>query len=338
MFRVSSLRSVALAALTLAGAGLASAQDKSISVMVWGTTWQSSLQSLSKEFTQKAGIRVNLVTQASSGEGLVKLQTMKDKPTVDVWFTTASVAERAVTDDKLFVPLPKQQMPNLANVVPGAATSHYAAIYGYPMSIVYRSDLVKTPITQWAELWTREDIKKKLSIPNLSMYQGRALMMASMAHGGSDKDDAKGFEMLAKLKPQIAMFYGSDAQARTAISQGEIAVMMATPAAGKRVADAGHPVVVVSPKPALMNYDVMTIVKSGKEDLAAQYMNFLLERGVNERVSALTNMAPVVQGAKVPEALEQQLPKPEDAVSLDEKWVNANIAQWVERFNKEVAN
>jgi spermidine/putrescine-binding protein len=43
-------------------------------------------------------------------------------------------------------------------------------------------------------------------------------------------------EMLAKLKPKIAMFYNSDAQARTALSQGEVAAMMATPAAAKRVA------------------------------------------------------------------------------------------------------
>lgn len=338
MSPVSSFRAVALAALTTLAAGVSSAQDKSISIMVWGTTWQSSLQSLSKEFTQQTGIRVNLVTQASSGEGLVKLQNMKAKPTVDVWFTTASVAERAVSDASLFSPLPADKMPNLANVVDGAATSHYAAVYGYPMSIVYRTDLIKTPITQWAELWTREDITKKLSIPGMSMYQGRALMMASMAHGGTSTDDAKGFEMLAKLKPQIAMFYSSDAQARTAISQGEIAVMMATPAAGKRVSDGGHPVKVISPKPAVMNYDVMTLVKSGKEDLAAQYVNFLLERSVNERVSALTNMAPVVKNAKIPASLAQQLPAPEDAVTLDEKWVNSKITGWVERFNKEVAN
>lgn len=314
------------------------AQDKSISIMAWGTTWQSSLQPLSKEFTQQTGIRVNLVTQASSGEGLVKLQTMKAKPTVDVWFTTASVAERAVADATLFAPLLKEKIPNLANMQPGSATSHYAAIYGYPMSIVYRTDLIKTPITQWSELWTRDDITKKLSIPGMSMYQGRALMMASMTHGGTATDDNKGFEMLSKLKPKVAMFYSSDAQARTAMSQGEIAVMMATPAAGKRIADAGHPVKVVSPKPAVMNYDVMTIVKSGKEEMASQYINFLLSKGVNERVSEMTNMAPVVQGAKVPQILADQLPKSGDAVTLDEKWVNANIPQWVERFNKEVAN
>lgn len=338
MSPVSFLRVIGVAALTTLAAGAASAQDKSINIMVWGTTWQSSLQSLSKEFTEQTGIRVNLVTQASSGEGLVKLQTMKAKPTVDVWFTTASVAERAVVDEALFSPLPTELIPNLANVNEGAATSHYAAVYGYPMSIVYRSDLVEAPITQWSELWTRADITKKLSIPGISMYQGRALMMASMAHGGSSTDADKGFEMLAQLKPQVAMFYSSDAQARTAMSQGEIAVMMATPAAGKRVADAGHPVQVISPKPALMNYDVMTLVKSGKEDLAAQYVNFLLDQGVNERISELTNMAPVVKGAKVPAALAQQLPNPDDAVTLDEKWVNSNITAWVERFNTEVAN
>lgn len=334
-----SLRAVAFAALsTLSVVSSASAQDKSINIMAWGTTWQSSLQALSKDFTEQTGIRVNLVTQASSGEGLVKLQTMKSKPTVDVWFTTASVAERAIADTGLFAELPQDKIPNLASMTPGAATSHYAAIYGYPMSLIYRTDLVKAPITQWSDLWTRDDLNKKVSIPGMSMYQGRALMMASMAHGGTATDDDKGFEMLAKLKPKIAMFYSSDAQVRTAMSQGEIAVMMATPAAGKRVADAGHPVQVISPKPAVMNYDVMMIVKSGKEDLSAQYVNFMLDKSNNERVAELTNMSPVIQGAKLPPLLETQLPKEEDVVVLDEKWVNANISKWVQRFNQEITN
>ena len=333
-----SMRALALAALgTMAAVTPAMAQDKSINIMTWGTTWQSSLQTLSKEFTQQTGIRVNLVTQATSGEGLVKLQAMKAKPVVDVWFTTASVAERAVADAQLFAPLPKDKMPNLKQVVPGASTAYYAAVYGYPMSIVYRTDLIKTPITKWSDLWTHEEVAKKLSIPGMSMYQGRALMMASMAHGGSQTDDNKGFEMLQLLKPKVAMFYSSDAQARTAMSQGEIAVMMATPAAGKRIADAGHPVKVISPKPALMNYDVMTIIKTGKEDLAAQYVNFLLDKTVNERISEYTNMAPVIVGAKLPAALAEQLPKEEDVVVLNEKWVNANVTKWVQRFNDEIA-
>jgi len=329
-----------LAAATLALGLCASAsaqQPQSISVMIWGATWQSSIQTLSKEFTDKTGIRVNLVTQASSGEGLVKLQAMKAKPTVDVWFTTASVAERAVTDADLFAPLPKDKIPNIANVTPGAATSHYTAVYGYPMSIVYRTDLIKSNITQWTDLWKVDELDKKLSIPAMSMYQGRSLMMASMANGGSATDDEKGFEMLAKLKPKVAMFYSSDAQVRTAMSQGEIAIMMGTPAAARRVADAGRPVKVVSPRPSIMNYDVVTIVKSGKEDLAAQYVNFLIERSNNQRIAQLTNMAPVVAGAQMPAELAAQMPKPEDMVVLDEKWVNSNMAKWVERFNKEIA-
>ena len=335
----SSLRIVSLAVATLGFAATASAQQgQSINVMVWGTTWQSSIQAMSKAFTDKTGIKVNLVTQASSGEGLVKLQAMKARPTVDVWFTTASVAERAVSDAELFAPLPKDKIPNIAKVTPGAATSHYAAVYGYPMSIVYRTDLVKANITRWQDLWTLEELNKKVSVPGMSMYQGRSLMMASMAHGGSATDDAKGFEMLTKLKPKIAMFYSSDAQVRTAMSQGEVAVVMATPAAAKRIADAGRPVKVISPKPAIMNYDVMTIVKSGKEDLSAQYINFLLEPGNNEKIAEQTNMAPVVQGAKMPAELASQLPKPEDMVVLDEKWVNSNMPKWVERFNNEVAN
>src|SRR5690554_7946425 len=89
-------------------------------------------------------------------------------------------------------------------------------------------------------------------------------------------DEEAGFAALEQLKPNVAIFYGSDAQARQALAQGEVSVLVAPPSQGKRVADAGRPITVISPKPAVMNADVMMIVRSGKEDMAAQYINHLL--------------------------------------------------------------
>lgn len=310
------------------------AQEKSISIMVWGTTWQTALQQASADFTKKTGIKVNLVTQASSGEGLVKLQTMKAKPTIDVWFTTASVAERAVADEQLFAALPAS-MGNLAELPKGVATSRYVGIYAYPVSIVYRTDLVKEPIKSWSDLWDPR-FAGKLGIPAMTVYQGRALMMAAMAGGGKATDTDKGFEMLNKLKPNVVMFYATDAQSRQALAQGEIAVLMAPPSQAKRVSEAGRPIAVVSPKPTIMNYDVATIVHSGKEEMAAQYINFLLDRETNEGIGRALNMGPVNKNAKASEYLAPMLPKPEDAFVPDEGYVNTHINAWTERFNREI--
>ncbi|WP_040502062.1 PotD/PotF family extracellular solute-binding protein [Herbaspirillum sp. YR522] len=325
----------AAAALGLVISAPAQAQEKSINVMMWGSTWQTALQQSSADFTKKTGIKVNLVTQASSGEGLVKLQTMKAKPTIDVWFTTASVAERAVTDDALFAPLPAARMSNLGELAKGTATDRYVGIYGYPVSIIYRTDLVQQPIKTWSDLW-QPRFAGKLAVPAMGVYQGRALMIAAMSGGGSATDADKGFEMLGKLKPNVVMFYGTDTQARQALAQGEVSVLVGPPSQAKRMADAGRPVAVVSPKPAIMNFDVATIVRSGKEDLAAQYINFLLEREANQALAGNLNMSPVNKNAKPSDYLAPMLPKPEDAFIPSEEFVNQHIAAWTERFNRDI--
>lgn len=311
--------------------------EESINVLLWGTTWQDGVQAAAKKFTEKTGIKVKFQSQATAGEGLVKLQTLREKSDIDVWFTTASVSQRASDDKALFVPIPAAKVPNLKDLSKGAATDYYVGAYAYPISIVYRTDLIKEPITSFQDLWNRADLKGKIGFPAMGFYQGRGLMMASIVNGGSTTDADKGFEALKKLKPQIATFLASDAQARTGLSQGEIAVAVAPPSLGKRVSDAGLPVKIISPKPAIMNYDVMMIVNGKKQDAAAKFIDFLISEDINGALAAGLNMAPVNVKAKPSPALAAVLPKEEDKVSLDESFVNKNIAAWTERFNNEIA-
>jgi spermidine/putrescine-binding protein len=329
------LLGVAIVAFGSLASSSAMAQDKSITVLIWGVTWQTAISAASEEFTKKTGVKVNFVTQASSGEGLVKLQVMRAKPTVDVWFTTASVADRAATDGDLLARLPKDKMPNLAMLTQGFAADKYVAVYSYPLSIIYRTDLVDKPITSWADLW-QPRFAGKLAVPSMGMYQARMLAIASEVNGGSIKDTDKGFEMLGKLKPNVAVFYGSDAQARQALAQGEVSVLVAPPSQAKRVAEAGVSVKILSPKGSPMNADVMTIVGSGQEALAAEYINFLLDKGINETIARTLNMGAVNRESKQPAALADAMPKPGDELVLDEGFINKNIGAWTDRFNREI--
>ena len=308
---------------------------KSITIMTWGTTWQSALKSVSEEYTQKTGVKVNVVTQSTSGEGLVKLQAMKSAPTIDVWFTTSSVADRAITDTSLFAELPKSDMPSLKQLAPGIATDRYVGVYSYPLSIVYRTDLVKTPPTSWKDLWDPR-FKGQIGVPVMSSYQGRMLMIAAEV-GGKPGDADTGFAELKKLKPNVVMFYTSDATARQSLAQGEVSVLVAPPSRAKQVADAGIPVKVLSPKGTPMNMDVATLVNTPNKKLAADYLNFILSKQANGEIAASLAMAPVNTSSPVPPSLVDALPKKGEAVVLDEKMINDHIDAWNQRFNSEIA-
>jgi putative spermidine/putrescine transport system substrate-binding protein len=312
------------------------ADTKSITVLTWGTTWQTAIQPASEMFEKATGIKVNVVTQSSSGEGLVKLQAMKDKPTIDVWFTTSSVAERAAEDQKLFAPLPSKEMKNWGDVIPGATNADYVAAYYYPLSIIYRPDMVSTPITSWQQLWDQK-YKNKLGIPNMSMFQGRMLLVAALINGGSETNVDPGFDALKRLKPNVVMFYGSDAQARQALAQGEIAVLVAPPSQAKRMTDQGIKVSVISPQPTPMMYDVMMLVRSGNEPLAAKFIDFMIGQDAQHLISERLNMGPVNRNVPPAESLKAALPKSGDGVTFSEQKLNLNIGPWTERFNKEVA-
>jgi spermidine/putrescine-binding protein len=170
----------------------------------------------------------------------------------------------------------------------------------------------------------------------MGTYQGRMLMIAA-AVGGKPGSADTGFDMLKKLKPNATMFYTSDAQARQALAQGEVSVLIAGPSQAKRVADAGRSVKVVSPKGTPMNMDVAAIVKTANVDLSADYINFLLSRDINAQIAQNLNMGAVNTHSKQPESLVEALPKPGDEIVLDEKMINDNIAAWTERFNQEVS-
>jgi putative spermidine/putrescine transport system substrate-binding protein len=79
---------------------------------------------------------------------------------------------RAATDRGLFVPLPKDRIPNLGKLIPGASNEMFVAKWYFPLAIVYRPDLVPDGrITGWNELFTpafRNEVARLLLSPTTS--------------------------------------------------------------------------------------------------------------------------------------------------------------------------
>ncbi len=209
---------------------------------------------------------------------------MKGHPSVDVWFTTDSVAVRAVKDSDMFSDLPTAKISNWGDVPDNAKRARWVGFYGYPVGIIYRNDQVKTPITAWEDLWSPA-FKGKLGVPAPSSYQGRVMLIAALLAGGNIDNIEPGLQKLKALRDNVVFWYTSDAQARQALAQGEVSVLVGPTQALRVPREAGVPVTMVSPKPTPLMFDVMTLVKSGKEEMAAQFMDFLLSPEIQGRVS-----------------------------------------------------
>src|SRR6267142_1148925 len=108
-----------LALTSLLGAAPARSEEKKITLLIWSSTWNGVIKDLAEQFTGKTGIGVDIIVEASSMEGLAKLQAMRDKPVVDVWFTAAGVAQRAANEPGLLAPMPVGELGNWPDLIPG---------------------------------------------------------------------------------------------------------------------------------------------------------------------------------------------------------------------------
>jgi putative spermidine/putrescine transport system substrate-binding protein len=326
-------------ALVLASAfhlSIAQAADREISVMAWGTAWEQALKPIADNFTKKTGIHVIAVTQAGSADGLARLQAMRGAPKIDVWFSTASLADRATTDKQLFLPISLADLSNSRDLVKGSVSSSWVAAYYYPLTILYRPTLVKNAPTAWKDLW-KPEFSSALAVPDVQTYPARMLIIAATAHGGSIDNVDPGFTALKALKPNIAMFYGSDSDARRALAQGEVSVLVAPPNQLKPLLDAGVDIKAVAATPSPIMHDVMTLVNTPKKEMALQFINYMISEEAQTLIAERYNMAPVNGKVKPAPLLAPILAKEQDRVFYDEAKINANVAAWNARFKSEIA-
>ena len=327
----------AAAGSLLLSAGAAQAQVRQVKVMTFGSTWERVIKPLAPAFKQETGIEIVPVIENSSAEGLAKIQASRANPGVDVWFTGEAIAARAATDKELFVPLPKDKIPNLAKLMPGAAKDMFVAYWYFPTGIVYRPDLVPGgKVTAWSDLFT-PPFKNAIALPAPTVYPGRTILIASWLNGGSIDDVKPGIEFLGRMKDQVAMFNASDTNARRALARGEIMAMIGSPSAVKELADQNIPVAMVSPKPTPLIYEGMMMVRNGNEDAAAAFINRSLAADWQKHMTDVYNLGPVNAEVAPAAALVDVLPSRENAIAVDEGKVNERLGEWTEAFNKAIA-
>lgn len=328
-YKASLLTAAALLSPTLTHAD-------EITVQVWASTWQSLVEPASKRFEEATGIKVNVVTQSSSGEGLAKLQAERANSAVDVWFTTNSVATVAAQDQELFTKIPLDQVPNTSGLIDGAYNQDWVAMYYYPIGIMYDVDTVPFEITEWSDLW-RPELAQSIIAPSMSIYQGSLLMVANDINGGTIDNVEPGFEALSKLNDNVSLYYTSDSQARQSFAQGEGNVLIGQSAHYRRLLDEGFNVKLITPKPAPIYFDVMMMVNGKNQENAAKFIDFISSQEEQSALAAAEYMTPVHANVELPASLVEVAPADDARMVLDDLAIAAQISDWLARFEELAA-
>lgn len=328
-----NIKTLLLSSAFVLAAAPAFAQDKEITIQIWGSTWENGIKAISQQFEAETGIKVNAVTQSSSGEGLVKLQAERTSPSVDVWFATNTIASEAGKDQELFVKIPQDKLTNSGELIQGAIAEDWVGIYYYPMGIVYDADAVPVPPTSWEDLW-KPEYKSQIIAPAMSIYSGSLLMVANQINGGTIDNFDAGFEALKNLNDNVSLYYSSDSQARQSIVQGEGSILIGQSSHMNAIAKEGLNMKMVAPKPAPMYFDVMMMTNGDSQEEAAQFINYIISKGAQEEMLARVNMAPVNKNVELPAELAAALPADGEGFVMDGRLVNDNVSEWTVRFDE----
>jgi len=309
-----------------------SADDKTLTIMLWGATWNVGVTDVAKKFGEQYGVEVKAVMQSGSSEGLTKLRAMGDKPTVDVWFCDSAMPGTAPPG--LIADIDPTKLSNKDKLVDGALNKKYVAQLYYPQGIVYRPDLSPMKIETWEDLW-KPDFKDQIAVPPPSFDQGTFLVVAAKIAGGNANNIQPGFDKIKKLMPNIVTFYDNDSTSRKLLAQGEVSVLIGNTGSLDYLEKEGIKAEMVYPKPTPISFDVMTVVKGGNEDLAHKFIDMMIGEWAQE-ISVLPHMcAPVNSKVDASAVFTGGFPRPEDTMIIDHAAVKDNLDKWIEQWDKE---
>ncbi|MEO9340757.1 extracellular solute-binding protein [Mesorhizobium sp. SB112] len=317
-----------LGAGTIAAIGLpAQAQNSPFIVNMFGGRWENDWRNqVMPRFSEKIGRPVNL----DIGLGTGWVSTFKAAGPENPPFSAIMLNERytaMLRDEGYFETLTPELVPNYKDVIEPAKLAGSTAVNGMlaPLVIAYRTDMVKTPPSGWADLW-KEEYKGLTGFYAITNSAGIMMAMWAGEHFGSGRDDIDtAVKKFAELKPFPQIGYSS--QFTPLITQGQIAIAPLDVGEVKTMQEQGVPVDFVLPEEGMMVFDhSFSILKNGKDKKdAAAYIDFVLSPETQLWMTTNWLIAPTNKTVKLPSELDKWPLQPEQlekAIRFD--WTEAN--------------
>lgn len=336
----------------LAAIGAAQAQNKTVYLLSWGGTIQTTFEKegWAQKFKDETGYELVLVPKATTAEIMATAIAQKDNPQVDVVLCDYVGWVMGPQQD-LFEPVERSDMPNLDKLLENAIVEKDGKILGAhtytdTLGIFYQKDMFErngwAVPTGWDDFF-RPEMAGHLAIPPASNTYGMYyLVHLARAGGGGEANVDPGFESLKKLAPGVLDWSTTFAQIGTHMQSESVAMAVFGANSGYELKNRGIPVEVVIPEPNYLSATTVGMMKNAPNPEGAKVlMNWLLGKDFQQfRAERFGNNAMNTEVSVEGEAAERLLTREQIAglKSLDYDTILNVRSQWNERFEREIAH
>jgi len=274
-----AIKKLILASAALAfSAGAAQADDKTLTISVYGFAQDAFKEYLYEPFEEKCSCEL-VVETGNSVERLAKIEANKENPVIDLAVISMrdalAAARNGLTDkidtDKL---ANFNKLYDIAKDPNGDGMS--VGYTFYASSIAYRSD--KVTIDSWADLLS-DDLAGRVALPNVTTTQGPlTLYMLGKAFGDDDPSLKTPIAKVGEKKDDVVTFYVRSSQLVQLMQQEEIWAAPIGRFAWSGFSKMDMPIKWATPKEGQSGgMNVMVLTKGSKNrDLALEFMDFWL--------------------------------------------------------------
>ncbi len=330
------------------GASGASGGGKNLTINSFGGTFQDAIVKVVVDgFQSKYGVTVSVSTALSTAALSQLKAAPKGRPPLDVAYMDLAPIYQAKSAG-LLQPFDRSKIPSLSDLYPVAVDkdNYWVAELVSMTGIAYNTEKVTEPPTSWQDLWDPK-YKGMVAISDVSGTAGyQFLSMAAKLNGGSEKDIDAGFEAIKRLKPNIVSIYKAPDEMSRLLSSGEASIGVWYGDRLSSLKRKGAPVAFATPKEgAIAVLSSMCIPKGTSQlDLAHNYIDFQLSAAVNREFITTIAEGPTNSKVKLDEKFlkENYVPYGTEAmgklVSLDNEVIAQNLADWITRWQSEIAN
>jgi putative spermidine/putrescine transport system substrate-binding protein len=324
--------------LGMPGSGQAQTR-KLVSTIFGGKFEEEYRKAIVVPFAKKHGIEV-VLKYGNASEWLTNALVNRAHPEIDLLWMSYPQSIQAIIED-ICMELTPEDIPNLAKVEPiwyeGFKRKGVGLDYA-SFGIGYRTDLVKTAPTSWADLW-KPEYRGKIALPDITASGGyETLVMAAIAHGGSETNIEPGFEALGRLRPSVRKFYKSNPEATQLLERGEVAVCAWFDGRTWGLADNGVKAAWIAPKEGasagMVSYHIPKVTQY--PDLCKAYIDFAISKEAQEGFCNAMQYGPVNRTAVLTGLAKERVPPLSNLKVMDWFLIVPNLGPWLERWNREI--
>lgn len=245
----------------------------------------------------------------------------------------------------LFEKLDSTKVPNMANLIAPAAEMAEAG-FGVPfvvnsLGIIYNPETAGMEIKEWSDLWDSK-LAGKIAIPDMSITYGPHMLYVASDYAKVDikSDDGKAaFTALEELKPNVVKTYTKSSDLANMFQTGEISVAVVGDFALPVIFKA-HPdlVYMVPESGTYTNFNVINVnAKSENKELAYKFIDWRISEELQAKTALSLNEAPTNKNVILDEETARNKTYgevAERAKPIDSSFVNKNINEWIDQYNR----